>query len=39
MRASLSGVYGGAASPMPLLQMFGKRINMRMGQANVRRWL
>ena len=35
---SLSGVYGGAASQMPLLQMFDKQINLRMGQANVRRW-
>jgi threonine dehydrogenase-like Zn-dependent dehydrogenase len=36
---SLSGVYGGAASPMPLLQMFDKQINLRMGQANVKRWI
>src|SRR4051794_12273493 len=36
---SLSGVYGGAVSPMPLIQMFDKQINMRMGQANVRRWI
>ncbi|MDQ3676397.1 MAG: glutathione-dependent formaldehyde dehydrogenase [Actinomycetota bacterium] len=36
---SLSGVYGGALSPMPLLQMFDKQITMRMGQANVRRWV
>jgi threonine dehydrogenase-like Zn-dependent dehydrogenase len=36
---SLSGVYGGAASPMPLIQMFDKQITMRMGQANVRRWI
>ena len=36
---SLSGVYGGAASPMPLLQMFDKQITMKMGQANVRRWV
>jgi threonine dehydrogenase-like Zn-dependent dehydrogenase len=36
---SLSGVYGGAASPMPLLQMFDKQITLRMGQANVRRWV
>ena len=36
---SLSGVYGGAASPMPLLQMFDKQLNLRMGQANVRRWI
>jgi threonine dehydrogenase-like Zn-dependent dehydrogenase len=36
---SLSGVYGGAASPMPLLQMFDKQVNLRMGQANVKRWM
>jgi threonine dehydrogenase-like Zn-dependent dehydrogenase len=36
---SISGVYGGAASPMPLLYMFDKQINLRMGQANVRRWI
>jgi threonine dehydrogenase-like Zn-dependent dehydrogenase len=36
---SLSGVYGGAISPMPLLQMFDKQLTMRMGQANVRRWV
>jgi threonine dehydrogenase-like Zn-dependent dehydrogenase len=36
---SLSGVYGGAISPMPLIQMFDKQINMRMGQANVKRWI
>jgi threonine dehydrogenase-like Zn-dependent dehydrogenase len=36
---SISGVYGGAVSPMPLLQMFDKQITMRMGQANVRRWV
>ncbi len=36
---SLSGVYGGAASPMPLLQLFDKQLNLRMGQANVKRWV
>ncbi len=36
---SLSGVYGGAISPMPLIQMFDKQINLRMGQANVKRWI
>ncbi|MGI8594631.1 MAG: zinc-dependent alcohol dehydrogenase [Solirubrobacteraceae bacterium] len=36
---SLSGVYGGMADPMPLLTMFDKQINMRMGQANVKRWI
>jgi threonine dehydrogenase-like Zn-dependent dehydrogenase len=35
---SLSGVYGGTADPMPMLTMFDKQIQMRMGQANVRRW-
>jgi threonine dehydrogenase-like Zn-dependent dehydrogenase len=36
---SLSGVYGGAASPMPLIQLFDKQVNLRMGQANVKRWI
>ncbi|MDO8212173.1 zinc-dependent alcohol dehydrogenase [Conexibacter sp. CPCC 206217] len=36
---SLSGVYGGAVSPMPLLQLFDKQITIRQGQANVRRWI
>ncbi|GAA1323166.1 zinc-dependent alcohol dehydrogenase [Brachybacterium rhamnosum] len=35
---SLSGVYGGTASPMPLLSMFDKQIQFRMGQCNVRSW-
>ncbi|WP_244928138.1 alcohol dehydrogenase catalytic domain-containing protein [Nocardioides sp. W7] len=35
---SLSGVYGGAADPMPLMQMFDKQLQLRMGQANVRAW-
>ena len=35
---SLSGVYGGAASPMPLLTMFDKQLQLRMGQCNVRAW-
>ncbi|MBT2512230.1 zinc-dependent alcohol dehydrogenase [Arthrobacter sp. ISL-30] len=35
---SLSGVYGGQLSPMPLLRMFDKQIQLRMGQCNVRRW-
>ncbi|MGI5192476.1 MULTISPECIES: zinc-dependent alcohol dehydrogenase [Streptomyces] len=36
---SLSGVYGGMASPLPLMTMFDKQIQLRMGQANVRRWV
>jgi threonine dehydrogenase-like Zn-dependent dehydrogenase len=35
---SLSGVYGGMTDPMPLLVMFDKQIQLRMGQANVKRW-
>ncbi|WP_282701417.1 zinc-dependent alcohol dehydrogenase [Streptomyces sp. CC219B] len=35
---SLVGVYGGMADPLPLLTMFDKQIQIRMGQANVRRW-
>jgi len=36
---SLSGVYGGAADPLPMLTMFDKQIQLRMGQGNVRRWV
>jgi threonine dehydrogenase-like Zn-dependent dehydrogenase len=35
---SLSGVYGGMADPLPMLTIFDKQIQLRMGQANVRRW-
>ncbi|WP_329174441.1 zinc-dependent alcohol dehydrogenase [Streptomyces sp. NBC_01477] len=35
---SVSGVYGGAADPLPMMTMFDKQIQLRMGQANVRRW-
>jgi threonine dehydrogenase-like Zn-dependent dehydrogenase len=36
---SLIGVYGGTADPMPMLTMFDKQIQLRMGQANVKRWV
>jgi threonine dehydrogenase-like Zn-dependent dehydrogenase len=36
---SLSGVYGGAADPIPMMQMFDKQVQLRMGQANVKRWV
>jgi threonine dehydrogenase-like Zn-dependent dehydrogenase len=36
---SLSGVYGGATDPLPLMRMFDKQIQLRMGQANVLRWV
>jgi threonine dehydrogenase-like Zn-dependent dehydrogenase len=35
---SLSGVYGGMVDPIPMMQLFDKQIQLRMGQANVRRW-
>ena len=35
---SISGVYGGAIDPMPLMEMFDKQVTLRMGQANVHRW-
>src|SRR5436305_3179873 len=36
---SLSGVYGGAVDPMPMMDLFDKQIQLRMGQANVKRWV
>jgi threonine dehydrogenase-like Zn-dependent dehydrogenase len=36
---SISGVYGGAIDPLPMLQIFDKQLTLRMGQANVRRWI
>ena len=36
---SIVGVYGGAADPLPMLTLFDKQIQLRMGQANVRRWV
>ncbi len=35
---SLIGVYGGMADPLPMLTIFDKQIQLRMGQANVRHW-
>ena len=35
---SLVGVYGGRTDPLPMLTLFDKQIQLRMGQANVRRW-
>jgi threonine dehydrogenase-like Zn-dependent dehydrogenase len=35
---SISGVYGGALDPLPMMDLFDKQIQIRMGQANVRRW-
>jgi threonine dehydrogenase-like Zn-dependent dehydrogenase len=36
---SLSGVYGGMADPLPMLTLFDKQVQLRMGQANVKRWV
>jgi threonine dehydrogenase-like Zn-dependent dehydrogenase len=36
---SISGVYGGMIDPLPMLQMFDKQLTIRMGQANVKRWI
>ena len=36
---SVSGVYGGAIDPLPMLDMFDKGIQLRMGQCHVRRWI
>jgi threonine dehydrogenase-like Zn-dependent dehydrogenase len=36
---SLIGVYGGMADPLPMLTLFDKQIQLRMGQANVQHWI
>ena len=35
---SISGVYGGQLDPLPMMQLFDKGIQIRMGQAHVKRW-
>lgn len=36
---SVIGVYGGMTDPMPMMKLFDKQVTLRMGQANVRRWV
>lgn len=36
---SIVGVYGGEQDPMPMMELFDRQVQLRMGQANVRRWL
>lgn len=36
---SIIGVYGGMIDPMPMMVLFDKQIQLRMGQANVKRWV
>jgi threonine dehydrogenase-like Zn-dependent dehydrogenase len=36
---SIVGVYGGAADPISMMQLFDKGLTLRMGQANVKQWI
>ncbi|MFC9554001.1 zinc-dependent alcohol dehydrogenase [Rhodococcus sp. NPDC056960] len=36
---SIIGVYGGMADPIPMLTLFDKQIQLRMGQANIKKWV
>jgi len=36
---SLIGVYGGMTDPLPMMTLFDKQVQVRMGQANVRTWV
>jgi S-(hydroxymethyl)glutathione dehydrogenase/alcohol dehydrogenase len=36
---SIIGVYGGQSDPLPLLTLFDKQVQIRLGQANVKRWV
>jgi threonine dehydrogenase-like Zn-dependent dehydrogenase len=36
---SISGTYGGQLDPIPMMQLFDKGIQVRMGQAHVKRWV
>jgi threonine dehydrogenase-like Zn-dependent dehydrogenase len=35
---SIIGVYGGQTDPMPMMELFDKGVQIRMGQAHVKRW-
>jgi threonine dehydrogenase-like Zn-dependent dehydrogenase len=36
---SLSGVYGGEVDPLPMMEMFDRGVQLRMGQCHVKRWI
>ncbi|HEY2239658.1 MAG TPA: zinc-dependent alcohol dehydrogenase [Streptosporangiaceae bacterium] len=36
---SISGVYGGEVDPMPMMEIFDRGAQLRMGQAHVKRWI
>jgi threonine dehydrogenase-like Zn-dependent dehydrogenase len=35
----ITDVYGGEVDPMPMMEMFDRGIQLRMGQAHVKRWI
>ena len=35
---SISGVFGGEADPLPMMELFDRGLQLRMGQCHVRRW-
>ena len=36
---SIVGVYGGEADPLPMMELFDRGVQLRMGQAHVKRWI
>ena len=36
---SIIGVYVGSQDPLPMMQLFDKGVQLRMGQAHVKRWI
>jgi threonine dehydrogenase-like Zn-dependent dehydrogenase len=36
---SVSGVYGGEVDPMPMMEIFDRGVQLRVGQAHVKRWI
>jgi threonine dehydrogenase-like Zn-dependent dehydrogenase len=36
---SIIGVYGGQLDPLPMMELFDKGVQIRMGQAHVKRWI
>ena len=36
---SVSGVYGGEVDPMPMMELFDRGVQLRMGQAHVKHWI
>jgi threonine dehydrogenase-like Zn-dependent dehydrogenase len=36
---SIIGVYGGQLDPLPMMELFDKGLQIRMGQAHVKRWI